>query len=160
MPGMPRPSKGNGTCRVAPARSVGPKDAARVTACSSAPMTGRRRRPTWWTVRLLPSVTLAFEVALFHSGCVLNWHTVTIDETGGVHCTCRSGREGFRRTKRGWCDHVEAVMRSALRGYLPIWLSEDRLKWYPPCHGCGPTCRTFLAHCRASLAPVPLAQAS
>ena len=119
-----------------------------------------RRRPTWWTVRLHPSAAFAFEVALFRGGCVVNWHTVTIEAGGGVGCTCRSGREDFRRTRRGWCEHVEALMRSALRGYLPIWLSDARLTWYPPCRGCGQACRAYLAHCRASLAPDHLAQAS
>lgn len=128
--------------------------------CSPMPAAMRRRRPTWWTVRLLPSAGFAFEVALFQSGCVLNWHTVVIDEAGGVRCTCRSGREGFRRTKRGWCDHVEALMRSALRGYLPIWLSDERLAWYPPCRGCTPACRRYVAHCRAAVVPAALARAS
>jgi len=100
------------------------------------------RRPTWWTVRLLDGARFAAEVTLFHSGCVLNWHTVTVDKAGAVACTCPSGREGFKRTQRGWCDHVEALVRSALRRYLPIRLTAERLQWYPPCHGCRPACRT------------------
>lgn len=109
------------------------------------------RRPTWWTVRLLDGERFAAEVTLFHSRCALNWHTVTVDEAGAVCCSCSSGQESFKRTRRGWCDHVEALMRSALRRYLPIRLTAERLQWYPPCHGCRPACRAFIAHCTDNL---------
>jgi hypothetical protein len=109
------------------------------------------RRPTWWTVRLLGSDPFTAEVTLFNGGCPLNWHTVTVDATGAMACTCPSGQEGFKRTQRGWCDHVEALVRSALRCYLPIRLTAARLTWYPPCHGCRPTCRDFQAHCTEAL---------
>jgi hypothetical protein len=98
-------------------------------------------------VRLLPGDIFTAEVTLFNGGCPLNWHTVTVDAAGAVRCTCPSGQEDFKRTQRGWCDHVEALVRSALRRYLPITLTAARLAWYPPCHGCHPACRDFQTHC-------------
>ncbi len=105
--------------------------------------------PTWWTVRILAGDR--YEVTLFHAGCPLNWHTVTVAEDGAVSCTCRSGREGFRRTQRGWCQHVEALMRTALRGYRPLTLDAERLTYCPPCHGCRPLCQSLIVHWSAAL---------
>jgi len=62
-----------------------------------------------------------------------------------------SGREGFRRTQRGWCDHVEALMRAALRGYKPLTLDAERLTYCPPCHGCRPLCRSLIIQWSAAL---------
>ncbi len=107
------------------------------------------RRPTWWTVRIVDDDR--YEVALFHQGCPLNWHVVTLDASGVVLCTCRSGHEGFRRTRRGWCDHVEALMRAGLRGYRPLTLDAERLTYCPPCHGCRPACRSLIVHWSAAL---------
>jgi len=107
------------------------------------------RRPTWWTVRILDSAR--YEVALFHQGCPLNWHVVILAPSGALSCTCPSGREEFRRTQRGWCDHVEALMRAALRGYRPLTLDAARLTYCPPCHGCRPLCRSLIAHWSAAL---------
>ncbi len=107
------------------------------------------RRPTWWTVRPLDGAR--YEVALFHQGCPLNWHVVTLDPCGAVPCTCPSGREGFRRTQRDWCDHVEALMRAALRGYKPLTLDAERLTYCPPCHGCRPLCRSLIVEWSAAL---------
>jgi len=107
------------------------------------------RRPTWWTVRPLDGAR--YEVALFHQGCPLNWHVVTLDPCGAVSCTCPSGHEGFRRTQRGWCDHVEALMRAALRGYKPLTLDAERLTYCPPCHGCRPLCQSLIVQWSAAL---------
>jgi hypothetical protein len=107
------------------------------------------RRPTWWTVRPLDGAR--YEVALFHQGCPLNWHVVTLDPCGAVSCTCPSGREGFRRTQRGWCQHVEALMRAALRAYRPLTLDAERLTYCPPCHGCRPLCRSLIVEWSAAL---------
>jgi hypothetical protein len=107
------------------------------------------RRPTWWTVRPLDGAR--YEVALFHQGCPLNWHVVTLDPCGTVSCTCPSGREDFRRTQRGWCQHVEALMRAALRAYRPLTLDAERLTYCPPCHGCRPLCRSLIVHWSAAL---------
>ncbi len=108
-----------------------------------------RRHPTWWTVRILDGTR--FEIALFHQGCPLNWHTVTLDPCGAVSCTCPSGRAGFRRTLRGWYHHVEALMRAALRAYRPLTLDAARLTYCPPCHGCRPLCRSLIAQWSAAL---------
>ncbi len=107
------------------------------------------RRPTWWTVRPLDGTR--YEVALFHQGCPLNWHVVTLDPCGAVSCTCPSGQEGFQRTRRGWCDHVEALMRAALRGYKPLTLDAERLTYCPPCHGCRPLCQSLIVQWSAAL---------
>ena len=107
------------------------------------------RRPTWWTVRILAAARS--EVALFPQGCPLNGHVVTLDPSGAMSCTCPSGREDFTRTQRGWCDHVEALMRAALRGYRPLTLDAERLTYCPPCHGCRPPCRALIAHWSAAL---------
>ncbi len=107
------------------------------------------RRPTWWTVRILDSAR--YEVTLFHQGCPLNWHVVTLDPYGAVSCTCPSGREGFRRTQRGWCQHVEALMRAGLRAYRPLTLDAERLTYCPPCHGCRPLCRSLIVEWSAAL---------
>lgn len=107
------------------------------------------RRPTWWTVRILAASQ--YEVTLFHQGCPLNWHVVTVAADGAVACTCPSGREGFKRARRGWCDHVEALMRAALRDYKPITLTPERLEWCPSCHGCRPRCWSLITHWSAAL---------
>ncbi len=90
-------------------------------------------------------------VGIQEAGCPLNWHTVSLDPTGAVSCTCPSGRAGFRRTLRGWCQHVEALMRAALRTYRPLTLDAARLTYCPPCHGCRPLCRSLIAEWSAAL---------
>jgi len=106
-------------------------------------------RATWWTTRVLDAAH--FEIALFQAGCPLNWHTVSIDPTGAVSCTCPSGQQGFVRTQRGWCNHVEALMRAALRAHRPLTLTAEILTYCPPCHGCRPPCRALIAHWGAAL---------
>ena len=110
------------------------------------------RRPTWWTVRALDPAAGTYEVAGWTKGCPVNWHTVTVDgATGAVGCTCRSAHEGFRYTRRGWCNHIEALMRACLQGRGPVRIDAERLTWWPLCRGCRPLCRSYTAELRHSV---------
>jgi len=54
-------------------------------------------KPCLWSYRILDKEAGVFEVV--QNSCYPKVHTVvTVDPDARISCTCRSGREGFRRT--------------------------------------------------------------
>jgi len=68
-------------------------------------------KPCLWSYRILDQEAGLFEVV--QNSCTPKVHVlVTVDPQARISCTCRSGREGFKRTQRGCCVH------GATRGYV------------------------------------------
>ncbi len=69
---------------------------------------------------------------------------VTIDEAGGVTCTCddRTPHDVWHQ-HWGWCAHIEKLMRGALRGYRLVSIRHDPEAHGALCAGCRPTCRAY-----------------
>ncbi len=66
-------------------------------------------KPCLWSYRIVDPQVGMFEVV--QNSRYPKVHTlVTVTADAQIRCSCRSGREGFRRTQRGYCIHVYALM--------------------------------------------------
>ncbi len=69
-------------------------------------------QPCLWSYRILDKEAGLYEVV--QNSRTPKVHVlVTIGPEAQISCTCRSGREGFRRTQRGCCIHAYALITLA-----------------------------------------------
>ena len=69
-------------------------------------------KPCLWSYRILDKEVGVFEVVQ-NARYPKVHHLVTVTADAQISCTCRSGREGFRHTKRGCCIHAYALITLA-----------------------------------------------
>jgi hypothetical protein len=74
-----------------------------------------RHITTAWTVYIHEQRDHTYEVAQWSGASVYKTHTVQIGHNGMLTCTCPSGQQGFVRSKRGYCNHINRLMVHALR---------------------------------------------
>jgi len=74
-----------------------------------------RHSTTAWTVYIYRHLDDTYEVAQWSDSAVYKMHTVQIRCDGTLTCTCPAGKQGFIRSKRGFCNHINRLMVHALR---------------------------------------------
>jgi hypothetical protein len=71
-------------------------------------------KPCLWSYRIVDPRVGKFEIVQ-NARYPKVHNLVTVTAGAQISCTCRSGRESFRRTQRGYCVHVYALMTFALQ---------------------------------------------